>query len=85
MNLKTFGNGIALFLGLGLAAYSLFNKNNPQFTQSVEPPAAQQKFERWQVKSIYDGDTLRVQRNDEELKIRFCGTDSPRAPPKIRN
>ena len=27
--------------------------------------------------SIYDGDTLRVERNGQELKIRFCGTDSP--------
>ncbi|MFG6107181.1 thermonuclease family protein [Leptothoe sp. EHU-05/26/07-4] len=27
--------------------------------------------------SIYDGDTLRVERGDQELKIRFCGTDSP--------
>ena len=27
--------------------------------------------------SIYDGDTLRVERGGQELKIRFCGTDSP--------
>ena len=27
--------------------------------------------------SIHDGDTLRVQRNGEELKIRLCGVDSP--------
>ena len=35
--------------------------------------------EVWQVKpgSIYDGDTLRVVRGDEELKIRFCGIDAP--------
>ncbi|MEM7757129.1 MAG: hypothetical protein AAF298_03225 [Cyanobacteria bacterium P01_A01_bin.40] len=35
--------------------------------------------EKWQVKpgSIYDGDTLRVVRGDEELKIRFCGIDAP--------
>ena len=35
--------------------------------------------EKWQVKpgSIYDGDTLRVVRGSEELKIRFCGIDSP--------
>jgi endonuclease YncB( thermonuclease family) len=33
----------------------------------------------WQVKegSIYDGDTLRVIRGNEELKIRFCGIDAP--------
>jgi endonuclease YncB( thermonuclease family) len=35
--------------------------------------------ELWRVKpgSIYDGDTLRVVRGDEELKIRFCGIDAP--------
>lgn len=35
--------------------------------------------ELWQVKdgSIYDGDTLRVSRGAEELKIRFCGIDAP--------
>ena len=35
--------------------------------------------EEWKVKpgSIYDGDTLRVVRGSEELKIRFCGIDAP--------
>ena len=35
--------------------------------------------EKWQVKegSIYDGDTLRVVKGNEELKIRFCGIDAP--------
>ena len=35
--------------------------------------------EQWQIKpgSIYDGDTLRVVRGNEELKIRFCGIDAP--------
>ena len=34
---------------------------------------------QWRVKpgSIYDGDTLRVVRGNEELKIRFCGIDAP--------
>lgn len=27
--------------------------------------------------SVYDGDTLRVERNGEELKIRLCGIDAP--------
>lgn len=90
MNLKTLSSAIALFIGLGLIAFQ-FNKNNSQSTQSVQPAAEQhglqwgdtgsppspQKFEIWQVKSIYDGDTLRVQRGEEELKIRFCGIDAP--------
>lgn len=35
--------------------------------------------EQWQVKpgSIHDGDTLRVVRGNEELKIRLCGIDAP--------
>ena len=35
--------------------------------------------EHWTVKpsSVYDGDTLRVVRGNEELKIRFCGIDAP--------
>ena len=89
MNLKTFFNGIALFIGLGLAAYSQFNNNSQRevrsvpshSNQSLKPAAVEQRleFEVFQLKpnSIYDGDTLRVVRGNEELKIRFCGTDSP--------
>jgi endonuclease YncB( thermonuclease family) len=35
--------------------------------------------EQWQIKpgSIHDGDTLRVVRGNEELKIRLCGIDAP--------
>lgn len=35
--------------------------------------------QQWRIKpgSIYDGDTLRVVRGNEELKIRFCGIDAP--------
>ncbi|WP_036487287.1 thermonuclease family protein [Myxosarcina sp. GI1] len=81
MKFKTFANAIALFIGLGLAAYSQLDKNSQQSVRSVEPTAVEdgQKFEEWQLKpgSIYDGDTLRVIRGQEELKIRFCGIDAP--------
>ena len=35
--------------------------------------------ETWQVvpDSVYDGDTLRVGRNGQELKLRLCGIDAP--------
>lgn len=35
--------------------------------------------ETWQLVpgSIYDGDTLRVQRGPEEVKVRLCGIDAP--------
>ncbi|MEO0376733.1 MAG: thermonuclease family protein [Cyanobacteria bacterium P01_A01_bin.17] len=37
------------------------------------------QLEYWRIKdgSIYDGNTLRVVRGSEELKIRFCGIDAP--------
>ena len=47
---------------------------------TVVPQTTEQRsFERWNLKegSIYYGDTLRVVRGSEELKIRFCGIDAP--------
>ncbi len=85
--MKKLLNGIALFIGLGLIGYSQLNKNSQQFTKSIEPAAVEkkQKFEVWQLRegSIYDGDTLRVVRGDEELKIRFCGIDAPEKKQKL--
>lgn len=46
----------------------------------TDPPAAPSPTsDLWQVVpgSVYDGDTLRVVRNGEELKIRLCGIDAP--------
>ena len=86
MNFKTIVNGSVLFIGLGLTAYALLNGVRVRFNVEsvpVDPPAdAEGKGiipEEWQVKkgSIYDGDTLRVVRGQEELKIRFCGIDAP--------
>ena len=80
MRFKTFLNGIILFIGVGLAVYSQMNKNS-QSPLSTEPATLEPrpKLERWQLKpgSIYDGDTLRVVRDGEELKIRLCGIDAP--------
>lgn len=44
---------------------------------SLKLPQKSKDATVWRVGSIYDGDTLRVVRGNEELKIRFCGTDSP--------
>jgi endonuclease YncB( thermonuclease family) len=79
MNLKTFLNAIALFIGLGLAAYSQLSKDSQSEQVTVVPSSTEREFERWNLKegSIYDGDTLRVVRGEEELKIRFCGIDAP--------
>ena len=87
MTIKSFVNAGVLIIGLGLIAQSCsntklrFNVEDVAVQSAVQsaPPTPQQKFERWQLKpgSIYDGDTLRVIRGDEELKIRFCGIDAP--------
>ena len=85
MKIKTLVNGSILFIGLGLTANSWLNGYRVRFNiedvavDAVEEQQPQQKFERWQLKknSIYDGDTLRVTRENEELKIRFCGIDAP--------
>ncbi len=79
MNLKTFLNAIAIFIGLGLVAFQ-FNRGSQSEQVTVVPQSAEKReFERWNLKegSIYDGDTLRARRGEEELKIRFCGIDAP--------
>ena len=80
MKFKTILNGAVLFIGLWLAAYSQLSKGDRSEQVTVLPQATEQRqFERWNLKegSIYDGDTLRVVKGDEELKIRFCGIDAP--------
>ena len=87
MKLKTILNGAILLSGLGLIAYSFlvkglrvrFNIEDVAVESESEALQEQFDFEVWQLKpgSIYDGDTLRVVRDNEELKIRFCGIDAP--------
>jgi len=76
MNSKGQVKGTFLFACLGLAACS--QSIVPEEKQ-VQQPQQQQIFEEWDLKpgSVYDGDTLRVIRDNEELKIRFCGIDAP--------
>ncbi|MEO1672778.1 MAG: thermonuclease family protein [Cyanobacteria bacterium J06631_2] len=59
------GNRKSINNGIEKALSKVFSKDN----------YAQQ----WRVKpgSIHDGDTLRVTRGNEELKIRICGIDAP--------
>ena len=79
MNFKTFINGATLLIALGLIGYSQLEKRRTP-SSSINSPAVKTKnLEVWSVKpgSIYDGDTLRVVKGNQELKIRFCGTDSP--------
>jgi endonuclease YncB( thermonuclease family) len=77
---KKFFNQIALFIGLLLVSYPYLVNKIPFFPQfSFNLPQTPTDAQEWTVKpgSIYDGDTLRVVRGNEELKIRFCGIDAP--------
>ncbi|MBE9070134.1 thermonuclease family protein [Leptolyngbya cf. ectocarpi LEGE 11479] len=50
-----------------------------QIDAAIDAAAGAPSTEWYQVVpgSIYDGDTLRVERGGRELKIRLCGVDSP--------
>ena len=78
--MKKFASHSALFIGLILISYphlALKISFLPQFTFKLHHWSTDAAA--WKVKpgSIYDGDTLRVVRGEEELKIRFCGIDAP--------
>ncbi len=84
MKFKTLLNGSVLFIGLGLTAYDWLNGYRVRFNVETvatdeEPEESGQQLESGQLvpRSIYDGDTLRARRGEEELKIRFCGIDAP--------
>ena len=66
---------VPVLLGLLAIAYSLQNGISSQ-TRKMEQQHSQHG---WRVKpgSVYDGDTLRLVRGNEELKVRFCGIDAP--------
>ncbi len=83
--MKKLLNALALLIGLGLIGYALFDKDSPQPSQSSQPATERQSYEKWNLKpgSVYDGDTLRVVRGNEELKIRFCGIDAPEYRQKL--
>lgn len=74
-------NNAALLVGVGLIAFGFDRGSREGFDLSVvaREPRIEEMSEHWQVKpdSVYDGDTLRVVRGREEMKIRFCGIDAP--------
>ncbi|AFZ38362.1 nuclease (SNase domain-containing protein) (plasmid) [Stanieria cyanosphaera PCC 7437] len=85
MKLKQIFNTTILTIGLLLAGYSYLKSQNKlsldfaSTTKSIDSKP-------WLIKdnsSIYDGDTLRVVRGSEELKIRFCGIDAPERDQKL--
>lgn len=66
-------------LAIGLILLAIANKETINKNAIANLHRDDNNAEKWQVKpgSIHDGDTLRVIRDDEELKIRFCGIDAP--------
>ena len=85
MNFKQIINGATLLIALGLIGYSQISRKQSVPTSANSPAVEKKNLEVWSVKpgSIYDGDTLRVVRGNEELKIRFCGIDAPEKKQKL--
>lgn len=76
--MKRLLNAIPLFIALALIAYACTRTASQVPNQTVSTASA---LEVWQVKpgSVYDGDTLRVVKGNQELKIRFACIDAPEA------
>ncbi|HEY9766991.1 MAG TPA: hypothetical protein V6C71_00610 [Coleofasciculaceae cyanobacterium] len=77
--MKKLFNSSSLLVGLILVLIGVL-ANRKAINGSTEKAIANVLFkdnyaQQWQVKpgSIHDGDTLRVVRGNEELKIRLCG------------
>ena len=67
---------VVLAMGVVAIAPKLFPQ---QIEAAIDSAAGGQNTEWYQLVegSVYDGDTLRVERGGQELKIRMCGIDSP--------
>ena len=81
--MKKLLNSSSLLIGLILVFIAVVTNrkaiNSPIERAIINALPDDNYAEQWRVKSgsVYDGDTLRVVRGDEELKIRFCGIDAP--------
>jgi micrococcal nuclease len=82
--MKKLLNTLPLLIALALFAYSCSRspQNNDTITnQTLETSNAPKSSEVWRVAetkdAIHDGDTMRLTNGSEELKVRFCGIDSP--------
>ena len=67
---------LVIVVGVVAIAPKLFTQ---QINAAIDAATDSQNTEWYRVVegSIYDGDTLRVKRGGEELKIRLCGIDAP--------
>jgi len=88
--MKKLFNSSGLLIGLILVFIGVLG-NRQTINEAIEGAidrvfSSDNHAEQWRVKpgSIYDGDTLRVIRGTEELKIRFCGMQRERAVRRLR-
>jgi endonuclease YncB( thermonuclease family) len=77
MNVKRIINSSVAIVGLLLIGYSYLAKESNSLPKISFSNSAPINSEPWMIKSVYDGDSLRLVRGNEELKIRLCGIDSP--------
>jgi endonuclease YncB( thermonuclease family) len=77
--MKKLLNALPLLIALLLLAYSCSRSPSNNTSQNPVSSNVPKSSEVWQIKegSIYDGDTLRVVKGSEEMKIRLCGIDAP--------
>jgi endonuclease YncB( thermonuclease family) len=81
--MKKILNNAGLLVGLILVLVAVIGKRetiNNSTQKAIAKVIDRENYaEKYTVKegSIYDGDTLRVVRDNEELKIRLCGIDAP--------
>ena len=80
--LKRLTNTLLIAIVLLIMGWQLWQQQQqPTATRPgwVNAQRSAPQSQTWQVVkgSVYDGDTLRVRRGVQELKIRFCGIDAP--------
>ena len=69
-------NCLIPILGAGLIAYAISGGDQTQKFPNLPQPQ-NQNTDLWQVARVSYGDTITVNRADEECQIRFCGIDAP--------
>jgi endonuclease YncB( thermonuclease family) len=81
--MKQLLNSSSLLIGLTLVLIGVLS-NRQTINNGIQKGISHLFFknnyaQQWQIKpnSIHDGDTLRVVRGNEELKVRLCGIDAP--------
>ena len=72
--MKKLFNAIPLIIAIALLIHSCQDISP---SKTISPSKKNLNIYQVREGSVYDGDTLRVLRNGEELKIRFCGIDAP--------